>query len=149
MKTLLAAALLAAPCLAAAADPKPADPAAPPSFLTRAEVEAITRAITEPAIYVTRWAQAAVRARVQLSMQLRERFPRRELPDLAVVRLCMRTTLRLNNTWLDTFTGHRVYPGQEEFDRFAAAGLEALRKYTAGLPADHKWGPGEIGRAHV
>ncbi|OGR80166.1 MAG: hypothetical protein A2X32_05865 [Elusimicrobia bacterium GWC2_64_44] len=138
MKHLLTAALLAAPGLtAAAADPK----TAPPAFLTQAEVQAIARAITEPAIYITRWSQAAVRARVELAMQLRERFPRRELPDLAAVRLCMRTTLRLNNTWLDTLSGYRIYPGQEEFDRFAAAGLEALRKYTAGLPADHKWGP--------
>lgn len=145
MKTLLLALLLAAPACSIAAEPakKPApDPrntAAP--FLTQADIEAITRAITEPAIYVVRWGTAGALTRAKLVMQLRERFPRREPPDRDLVRLCLKLTLRVNNAWLDTISGFRIYPGQEEFDRYAADASAALIKYEAGLPAAHKWGP--------
>lgn len=145
MLTLFLAALLAAPAAAAPADtakkpaPDPRDTAAP--FLTQADIEAITRAITEPAIYVVRWGTAGALTRARLVMQLRERFPRREPPDRDLVRLCLKLTLRVNNTWLDSISGTRIYPGQEEFDRYASDASAALARYAAGLPADHKWGP--------
>lgn len=144
MKILLLAALLAAPA-ARAADavkkpaPDPRNTAAP--FLTQADIEAITRAIVEPAVYVTRWGTAAAMTRVKLAQQLRERFPRREAPDRDLVRLCMRLTLRVNNAWLDSISGTRIYPGQEEFDRYAADAVAALAKHAAALPDGHKWGP--------
>ncbi|HCC49142.1 MAG TPA: hypothetical protein DEQ38_13655 [Elusimicrobia bacterium] len=133
---LLAALLFAGPAAAA-----PPEPAAPQAAITRAEAEAIARALTAPAVYVARWGQAAVMAKVRLLRQLRERFPRRETPDAALVRVCLRLTLRLNNTWLEAMAGKRVYPGQEDFDRFTAAGLAALKKYTDGLDREHLWGP--------
>lgn len=143
MNTLLLALLLAAPAAAADAVKKPApDPrntAAP--FLTQADIEAITRAIVEPAVYVTRWGTAGALTRARLVMQLRERFPRREPPDRALLRLCLKLTLRVNNTWLESVSGTRIYPGQEEFDRYASDASAALMRYEAGLPADQKWGP--------
>lgn len=145
MKALLLAALLAAPAAALAADavkkpaPDPRNTAAP--FLTQIEIEAITRAITEPAIYVVRWGTAAALTRARLAMQLRERFPRREPADHDLVRLCLKLTLRVNNTWLESISGTRIYPGHEEFDRYASDASAALMRYEAGLPADQKWGP--------
>lgn len=145
MKTLLLVILLAAPAYATAAEPvkktapDPRNTAAP--FLTQADIEAITRAIVEPAVYVTRWGTAAAINRAKLAMQLRERFPRREPPDRDLLRLCLKLTLRINNTWLDSLSGTRIYPGQEEFERYASDADAALMKYEAGLPADQKWGP--------
>lgn len=138
MNALLALALL----LAAA--PAPAAPALKPDnsaaqYFTPAELAAVARAITEPAVYVTRWSGAAVRAEVRLARQLRERFPARALPDKALLRVCLRLTLRLNNTWLQSLHGRRIYPGQEEFDRIADAAAAELARYYASLPADHKW----------
>jgi hypothetical protein len=124
--------------------------AAPPSGmndavpnLTPTEIDAIARAITEPALYITRWSQAAVKARIKLARQLRERFPLREAPDMELVRVCMRLTLRLNNRWLECLAGWRIYPGPEDFDVIAAAGLAEIEKYTAGLPPEHHWGPND------
>lgn len=143
MTTLLLAVLLAAPACAAETAKKPApDPrntAAP--FLTQADIEAITRAIVEPAVYVTRWGTAAALTRMKLVQQLRERFPRREPPDRGLVRLCLQLTLRVNNGWLESVSGARIYPGPEEFDRYAADVSAALMKYGAALPDGHKWGP--------
>lgn len=143
-KLLLLAALMAAPAARAADTPKkpapdPRNTAAP--FLTQSDIEAITRAIVEPAVYVTRWGTASALTRVKLARQLRERFPLREAPDHDLVQLCLRLTLRVNNAWLDSISGTRIYPGQEEFDRYAADAAAALTKYASGLPADHKWGP--------
>lgn len=111
------------------------------AVITQAEAQAIAVAISKPAVYVARFGSAAALARVKLVRQLRERFPRREAPDRALVRVCLRLTLRVNNTWLDTIAGKRVYPGQEDFDRFAGAALEELRKYSGRLGKEHVWGP--------
>lgn len=111
--------------------------------LTPAEIDAITRAITEPALYITRWSQAVVKAKIKLARQLRERFPGRQAPDMELVRVCMRLTLRLNNRWLECLAGWRIYPGPEDFDVIAAAGLAGIEKYTAGLPPEHQWGPND------
>ncbi len=77
----------------------------------------------------------------KLVRQLRERFPRREAPDRELVRVCMRLTLRVNNTWLETISGRRVYPGQEDFDRFADAALAEFKTYYGRLGKGHIWGP--------
>ena len=111
--------------------------------LTGPQITAITKALVTPVVYVTGWAQASVKARAALCRQLRERFPDRRPPDKALVRACLRLTLRLNNAWLQGFGGRRLYPGQEDFDRFAEAALEALRRYSSGLPAEHVWGPND------
>lgn len=137
-------ALLALTLLLAAA-PAPAAPALKPDnsaaqYLSPAELAAVARAVTEPAIYVTRWTGALMRAKVRLIQQLRERFPGRTLPDTALLRVNMRVMLRLNNRWLESLNGRRIYPGQEDFDRFAAAAAAELGRYYASLPPDHKWG---------
>lgn len=137
MKALLLA-LAAASALAAAPSQ---EPRLPGPALTPAEIAAITKAITEPAIYIARWSGAAVKARVKLALQIRERLPKKELPDEALVRVTMRLTLRLNNAWLDGLTGRRIYPGPEDFKVFAAAGLAGLKRYAENLPAGHTWGP--------
>lgn len=135
---LLLAALLAAPVFSGA--PETAKPGAQ-AGITQAEAEAIALTLSKPAVYVARFGSSAAMARVKLARQLRERFPRREPADRALVRVCMRLTLRVNNTWLDTIAGKRVYPGQEDFDRFAAAALAELKKYSERLGKDHVWGP--------
>lgn len=135
---LLAAALCSGPAFAAAPEQKKD---APQAGITRAEAEAIAQALIKPALHVTRFGTAAALARARLAQQLRARFPRREAPDTALVRLCMRLTLRVNNTWLNTISGTRIYPGQEDFERFAAAGAAELGKYAARLDKEHKWGP--------
>lgn len=130
---LLLAALLAAPAFSG----KPGAQA----VITQAEAEAIALAVSKPAVYVARSGSAAAMARVKLARQLRERFPRREPPDRALVRTCMRLTLRVNNTWLETISGRRVYPGQEDFDRFADAALAEFKTYYGRLGKGHIWGP--------
>ncbi|MDD2805418.1 MAG: hypothetical protein PHV33_07670 [Elusimicrobiales bacterium] len=134
----LFALIFAAPSFAAAPQ---TGTAAPQAGITRAEAEAIARAIAEPAVFVARFGTAAALAHARLAQQLRERFPRREPPDQGLVRVCMRLTLRVNNAWLNTISGTRIYPGQEDFDRFAAAARLALKKYADGLDKEHKWGP--------
>lgn len=130
--------LLAAAPAAAAPGPAPDNGAAP--GLNPAEIAAIARAVTEPAVYITRWSGALVRAKVKLARQLRERFPVRALPDIELLRASMRLTLRLNNRWLESMNGNRIYPGREDFDKFAAAAAAELSRYHASLPPDHKWG---------
>lgn len=138
MTTILALAmLLAAPAFAGTAGSAPGAQAA----IAQAEAEAIALAITKPAVYVARFGSAAAMARVKLARQLRERFPRREAPERSLVRVCLRLTLRVNNTWLETISGRRIYPGQEDFDRFADSALAELKKYAGRLGKEHIWGP--------
>ncbi|MDA8131252.1 MAG: hypothetical protein M0011_07075 [Elusimicrobia bacterium] len=106
-------------------------------------ITAITKALVSPVVYVTGWGQASVKARLELCRQLRERFPQRKPPDKALVQVCMRLTLRMNNSWLQGMGGKRAFPGTEDFDRFADSGLAVLQKYSAGLPEEHVWGPND------
>lgn len=105
------------------------------------EIGAIAQAVTAPAIYIARWSRASVSARVKLIRSLKNSFSKRKAPDKDLVRVSMRLTLRLNNAWLDTIGGYRIYPGTEDFERFAEAGSAAIKSYMAGLPAGHTWGP--------
>lgn len=128
--------LQAAPGLCSPPEPEDGKPA-----LTSQDIRSITEAITAPAVYIARWSQAAVSAKVKLARSLRDGFSDRTPPDKDLVRVSMRLTLRLNNAWLNTIGGYRIYPGADDFDRFAEAGAAALRSYMAGLPAGHAWGP--------
>jgi len=129
--------LLAAPAFSGTPGAAPAGQAA----ITKAEAEAIALAITKPAVHVVRFGSAAALARVKLLRQLRERFPHREPPERALVRVCLRLTLRVNNTWLETISGRRIYPGQEDFDRFADSALAELKRQADRLGKEHIWGP--------
>ncbi|MDA8242654.1 MAG: hypothetical protein M0025_00840 [Elusimicrobia bacterium] len=111
--------------------------------LTGPQLKAITKTVVAPMLYVTGWSQAAVKARLELCRQLRERYPQKLPPDKDLVRVCLRLTLRLNNSWLQGMGGKRAYPGTEDFDRFADSALAALQKYSAGLPEEHVWGPND------
>ncbi|HNW43675.1 MAG TPA: hypothetical protein PKI19_04170 [Elusimicrobiales bacterium] len=83
----------------------------------------------------------AANAGVKLLWQVKRRFPARQAPDPALVRVYLKTELRLNNSWLDTPGGVKSCPAQKDFERFAAAGRDEIKKYADRLGKEHVWGP--------
>lgn len=77
----------------------------------------------------------------KLAFQMEKRFPARQAPDLALVRLYLKELLLSNNTLLATPGATREYPAEADFDRFAAGGRAELKKYAGRLDKEHRWGP--------
>lgn len=103
--------------------------------------EFMTRTIVPLNVQLVNSGKDAIRAKVMLLHQLKKRFPARKAPDLDLVRLCMKTEMRLNNGWLETAGGSKDYPAGKDFDNFAALGRKALKKYIGRMDKEHVWGP--------
>lgn len=110
--------------------------------------EAVTRAVVLPGVQAAaaaarnaeEGARAASKAYGRLFSQLRERSARRGAPDLALVRVCLKLTMRVNNGSLKTLSGYKAYPAEKDFERYAAAGRARIKAFSDGLGKDHAWG---------